>query len=371
MKTKVTSIELIRFLAAISIVMFHFGSFYLDVDHYFPLSFIFVEFFFVLSGFFMMMHIAEKETPNTPLVYISRKVKGFFPIFALTFCVQYVIFILSNEIRGLGAAVSGLLHFKWEFLLLHGAGFIQDPQFGVDYLQGQTWYLSAMTLALVLAYPLALYFRKVFLYVVCPLSLVMIYSYIIQNLGTLNVGNEYFGVILAAAPRGFAGTCAGALSFCGYDHLKKTGLCRTHGLPAALIEAACYAAIAGLFLFGRTMAEEESLFYVFVFMVVVALACLNETPISRRLNKTAPRVLTYLGKLSLYLYLCHWNVVMGMKLVIPDLPWTTIFLLYIPIVLVYGILLKLLDEKRRSGKPIVVLCLLCVAAGIVTACIQG
>jgi len=341
-RIKLTSIELIRFLAAVAIAMFHFGSFYLKVEKFFPLSYIFVEFFFIVSGFFMMKHICEKENCMEPIPYVFRKIGGFFPVYAITFFVQFIIFAVSNNLDSVGKVLGQLFHFKWEFLLLHGAGFIQDPTFGVDYLQGQTWYLSAMVIALLLTYPLAKYFRKIFVYVICPLSCIIIYSYIVQTQGTLNVGNEYFGIILAAIPRGFAGTCAGCLTYEAYTLLREKSL---NKVIATIIEIGMYAAVVFLFVFGRKFAGEDSLFYVLVFSIIVVLAVLNNTPLSRFFNEKLTKPLSFLGKYSLYLYLSHWNVLMALRLVAPDMDTIPAFCIYAVVVIVYSLLLNWIDKK--------------------------
>lgn len=362
---KYTSIELIRLLAAIAVAMYHFGSFYLNVERFFPLSYIFVEFFFIVSGFFMMKHICESENPMEPVPYIFKKIKGFFPILSVTFFVQLIIFSLSNGLDSAGAVLGQLFHFKWEFLLLHVAGFIQEPAFGIDYLQGQTWYLSAMVIALAFAYPLAKYFRKIFNHLICPLSCIIIYSYIIQTMGTLNVGNEYFGIILAAIPRGFAGTCAGCMAYNAYIYLKDKELNKS---LISIVEVLTYGSIAALFLLGRSLNGEDGVYYVLVFCVIVVLAVLNQTSISKFLNSNLTKPLAFLGKYSLYLYLCHWNVLMGMRYVVSDMATIPAFAIYTGICAVYSLILMWLDKERKGWKEIIfidtILLIIAVLTGV-------
>ena len=40
---------------------------------------------------------------------------------------------------------------------------------------GPAWYLSALIISLVFAYPLARYFRRIFTDIICPLSILIIY----------------------------------------------------------------------------------------------------------------------------------------------------------------------------------------------------
>jgi len=73
--------------------------------------------------------------------------------------------------RGDGQPVS----FQVGSPLLQTAGFIPQPTVGFDYLSGQAWYLSAMLLALVIAYPLAKHAKKLYPELVCPLVIVLLY----------------------------------------------------------------------------------------------------------------------------------------------------------------------------------------------------
>lgn len=349
-KEKYTAIELIRFLAAIAVAMYHFGSFYLKVEKFFPLSYIFVEFFFIISGFFMMKHICEKEHPMEPIPYVLKKIKGFYPVYVITFFVQLIIFSVSNSLNSIGEVLGQLFHFKWELLLLHTAGFIQDPTFGVDYLQGQTWYLSAMVIALLLAYPLAKYYHKIFIHIICPLSCIIIYSYIAQTQGTMNVGNEYFGFILAAIPRGFAGTCAGCITYNVCTCLNDKEINKK---MANILELGVYAAVVALFVLGRKFENEDGIFYVIIFSVIVTMAVLNQTTISRFLNEKLTKPLTILGKYSLYLYLCHWNVLMIMRYLIPDMKAVPAFGIYIVGNLIYSLLLMWIDRKIRLSELLI------------------
>jgi predicted nucleotidyltransferase len=61
-----------------------------------------------------------------------------------------------------------LFHFKWEFLMIHMAGFNQAPAFNKDYLLGPAWYLSSLILALAPFYFLCRRFGKTFSGVIAP-----------------------------------------------------------------------------------------------------------------------------------------------------------------------------------------------------------
>ena len=51
--------------------------------------------------------------------------------------------------RGDVFTLKELFHFKWEFLMIHMAGFNQAPAFNTDYLLGPAWFISSLLLALI------------------------------------------------------------------------------------------------------------------------------------------------------------------------------------------------------------------------------
>lgn len=361
-KTRATSIELIRFVAAAVVMTYHFFTIYISGDGIIIYAYVFVEFFFMLSGFFMMKHVTERDDPMDPAAYVFRKAASFYPIYIIAFSFQFVLFVLMNHLKSAPEVLGRLFHFKWEALLLQNAGFIPDPQFNTDYLLGQAWYLSAMLLAMVIAYPLARYFRKVYLSIVCPLMIIVVYSYIMQTLGTLNIGNEYFGVVMSAIVRGLAGTCVGSLCYAGYVHIKEHPF---KGKKAAVIEIACYASVIGLlFLRGEFTSDADSLFFILVFALILIFAFVNETPVSVFLNTHGVKVLTYLGSLSLYLYLLHWSVMSAMQLWLPDMGEVTGAVVFYGGTLMLSVLLKWYNDRRKSAAGIGVIAGVSLAAAL-------
>lgn len=351
---RITSIELFRFIAAIPIMLYHFFTVYIHGDGLVPFAFVFVEFFFMLSGFFMMKHLSERSETMSPPSYVFHKAASFYPIYIIAFAVQFVLFVLMNHLKSAAEVLGSLFHFKWEALLLQTAGFIQDPQFNSDYLLGQAWYLSAMLIAVMIAYPLAKYGKKLYLMFICPVAIIAIYSYIIQSLGTLNVGNEYFGILTSAILRGFAGTCVGSLCYVGYAFLKEHPLKQKK--LAAFVEALCYLSLIGLFfLKDKFVSEQDGLFYVFVFFLLVIFSFTNRTPITVFLNTHGTKFQVYLGSLSLYLYLLHWSVISALQLWGADLSEAAALTVFLGITFAGSVLLKWFNDKRKSIVPVVVI----------------
>lgn len=73
-------IEAIRFIATLSIAIFHFEWIYLEKPVYFRHFYIWVEFFFVLSGFFLAKNVeksVDKEDELSSLNYVMHMIKNY------------------------------------------------------------------------------------------------------------------------------------------------------------------------------------------------------------------------------------------------------------------------------------------------------
>lgn len=301
----------------------------------------------------MIKHLSERTDPMNPAAYVLHKAGSFYPVFIIAFALQFVLFVCMNRLGSPSEVAGNLFHFKWEALLLQTAGFIPDPQFNSDYLLGQAWYLSAMLLALVIAYPLAKHLKKWYLALVCPLVIIFVYSFIMQTMGTLNIGNEYLVVIMSAVLRALAGTCVGSLCYVGYARLKEHPFQRKK--TAALVEIACYAGLVGLFFIPDSASDADSLFFILVFALLIVFGFANQTPVSRFLNAHGRKLFTYLGSLSLYLYLLHWSVMSAMQLWAPKMEPAIAFALFFGVTFILSALLKWLNDKRKSALPIVII----------------
>lgn len=159
-------IELYRFIFAVLIMIFHGNRVNKGLGHLIPLGYVFVEFFFFLSGYFAYSHMyrryknGEIETcdKSFPIDYTWRKIKRMIPYMLMTFslfaianiCGQtyYNHYSLKECIKSFSGAI-------FDLLLLQVTGICKNSQFDA------WWYLSALVFALPLVIIL---FRKAIVY---------------------------------------------------------------------------------------------------------------------------------------------------------------------------------------------------------------
>lgn len=350
--TRTASVELLRFIAAVAIMLVHFTAVYGHRQTLALYAYVFVDFFLLLTGFFMMQYLQTREKASDPAPYILRKAAGVYPVFLFAFSMQFILFVYSNHVRGAYAWIKALFHFKWEVLLLHCAGFLKDPSFNVDYLLGQDWYLSAMLLGLLFVYPLALYWRRLFTAWLAPAATILIYALLIQNYGELNVGSEYLGVVSTAILRGVAGLCAGSVCYTAYARLRARTLTAAHRRALSAVEVLLWVLVALLLSPWRYSSDLDAPFYLLLFAVLVELAVRDEFGISHFLNHHGAAVWRALGELSLYTYLLHWTVMTAMNTVWPGAPMGLAMPVYFAVTLAGSAALLWVRRRRKSAAPV-------------------
>lgn len=362
MKSRTTSIELLRFIAAAAIMLFHFGNIYLNSHAYAAYGYIVVDFFFMLTGFFMMRYLSTEKSAMAPGFFFWHKIRSFYPVLLLALSCQLIFYTAQYNIQGLYGFIKTLFHFKWEFLLFHCAGILKDPAFNRDYLLGQDWYLSAMMLGLIFTYPLARCFRQFFENWLAPVTAVLFYGILVQYYGSLNVGSEYLGIFPVAIIRGAAGICLGSIAYSLWKILPEQISPSAYRL-LSILEICLWFLILLLFSPGHFTSDTDSFFYILLFLGTIVLGMWNHTYLSHWCNTHAIQFLSLLGALSLYLYILHWTVMTAMITWLPGLPPQTALPLFFAITLLMAYLLH--EIKHRLPSLIPLLTILCLfTAGV-------
>ncbi len=316
MTQRKASIELMRFFAAALVVYGHARQVVAPGDNMSVIVCIIVDFFFLLSGFFAMRDaIEEEEHPDRvaagdAVLYSLHKAKGIFDVYTFALILMFVIRTALKDTFSLPDVLKELFHFKWEFLMIHMAGFNPSPAFNVDYLLGPVWFLSSMLIALVPFFFLGLRFGRSFSGVIAPVCAILCYATIIQTYGTIDVGNQFVGFTMLGNLRAFAGLCTGAFVFHVNGWLKKR---MEEGKRHALLQwmdPVSWVMALSLFVLPKGfIPDADALFWLFPFSVLL-LNCINDCGIiSHWLNHHGSRVWDWLGRLSMYIYLFHMQVI--------------------------------------------------------------
>ena len=305
-KTRNGNVELLRFLFCISIVLLHA---WVDLRGY-----IGVEFFFIVTGFFLAKKVdrQRKTEENPPCMEqllkdswkeILHRYRVIFPYLLVSTILGLVVnsYALQWDVQNHILFCLKLL--PYDFLLLQNYG-IQAPSM-VEVI----WYLTAMMLAVWLIYPLMRRAYEIFMYV-APFVSIFLMGIIIVNCGTLDSPNTFlFGWANTGFMRAISAITVGAFVYYLSGKTKKIQVGEIGTIVLTLFELAGYAWVAD-FIFAR---KEENVYYDVMAVLVIAVSFLITMSQKTLLwGKFDNAVCIFLGKITVPIFLCHFYCVQRM-----------------------------------------------------------
>ncbi len=301
-------IELLRFFFSIAVLCFHIQKYILgelspkDGIRFglFPSGSMSVEFFFIVSGFFMAASLYHSKNQqktislgSETLHFIKNKFLSLLPMRAIVFVLLFAITLLSSS-WSFGTLVKKVLSYIPGFFLVQMSGI------GVPYLNHIEWYLSVMLIGMFILYPLLRKNFDTFSKIVAPLVTVLVLGYMYQSFGRLTEVKGWDVVCYRSLLRGIAELCLGVFIFVICGHLQKVTLSGFKKLAFTCFEVACW--IAAFTMMMLTLPRNYE-FYMLIFIAMGATCSFSNLSWGTRLFNN--RACFYLGKLSLPIYLCQ------------------------------------------------------------------
>ena len=310
-------VDFLRFVFAIQIVFYHFNSNY--PRGFFVNGYIGVEFFFVVSGFLMAKHVEKKGTEHADLGaiadetwnYVINKVKSFYMYYVSVIILQVVVQnILIKHERLMSIAysfLSSIPTFTLSFMALN--------RNDVYLYVGNTWFLSALLISILILYPILLRNYKYATKIVFPMISLFVLGYQYATNVSISVsknwaGHVYYGVLRALAEMSLGGSLC-ALSSLLTKKWKELNTNRKRiQILATLLKVFCYLVVIAFSygnVFGRTFRPGFNLHALLFCSAGILLSFSN-------IGYCIPDCKTtrYLGKISLPIFIYHgfirWTV---------------------------------------------------------------
>lgn len=300
-------IDFLRFLFSIVIVFTHFNNNY----HFgfFTNGSIAVEFFFIVSGFLMATHVKRmKNKPATSAEiadatwsFIIRKVSSFFSYYICAIFLSLVIRNILIRHASLFTVAKDLLRSIPTFTLT----FMGLNYSNMSLYVGNTWYLSAMIIAMFILYPLLLKSFQFSTKVVFPLLSLFIIGYLYNIYGTITKWDKWVGFCYVGILRAVAEIALGASLY----HLSSalnarySQLNHSAALPVKLLLTAVKFGCYLVFLFhayGFSIGKNYSIHALLTCSIAIVLSFSN---VGYLIPDSA--LTRYLGKISLPIFIFH------------------------------------------------------------------
>lgn len=295
------TLDFMKLMFTIAIFFYHFNVQW-GVDWAFPSGSMAVEYFFIVSGYFMAVSVMRDKTQvdnNTlgrqTLSFVWHKAKVVIPYYIFAFIISFIVYCLYY-LSGSETTVELLekfLHMIPCFFLMSATGIELTSPLGL------TWYISAMLIAMMFLYPIFKKYKDIFLHIISPLVAVILLGYMSQTYGGLTATNSLDGYLTRTILRAFLDICVGCCVYVASEKLKTFSLTIFAKSALTLIEAALYTSV-----FITMMFLDKSLVFVMIIFLffAVSITTSRQGILTRIFDN---RLIRYSSKFSLAFYLNH------------------------------------------------------------------
>ncbi len=281
-------IELLRFVAAVFIMIGHMGAFGCGFKRPFTENWFYVEFFLMLTGYFTARHFAlpaQGAPVETALRYTVRKFRRFLPYTTGAVLITYGVVFLPNLLKyGWKSFLSCLQPMPAEMLYLSAAGRDGAQLFVM-------WFISAMFLVFPL-FCLLLQFKNRTLVLWLSALAAGVYYQFKPNFGDHDFPNQLFRV--------FCGMCAGTVIWFAAEWLKKKKL--SGALRGLLTAAEVLLILAPIALTFKNIVWLRWFLWCFFLSLIILFSGQSRIP------SVSLKVTDLLGRLSMPMFIWHLAV---------------------------------------------------------------
>lgn len=346
MKKRNGSIDFLRFVFAV-IIMLHHSRYVVGYDScVFAGGSLGVEFFFLVSGF-LMAASAERAAkgPKTQSLgsetfqFLKRKILPIYPEFLIGWLIGLFVMIFAHHLRG-AAIIKSIGKWIFEPLLLEMTGLFTG---GFD---GVVWYIGAMLLCMALLYPLLRRYPDMMKKVAAPIFAVLLYGFLCQNYSHPRDPAVWTGLVMKGNIRAMADLLLGVVSwqFCG--HLKALPLNRLGQALCLFAEILLYGAVI-VYMYTQIPTNWDYLFILLLFLAVT-LSFSGQALGSSLFDNAVSRWLT---RYSTALYFGHLYIATNMDVIMQSGTGAERIGVYAALAFLNGLIVMALASLYRRMKP--------------------
>ena len=332
-------IDMWRFFASLIIMWHHLYTTGMDSSCYrFHDGDLFVEFFFLITGYYTAKHFKSNPIVNLPLEektktvikYTFNKFKDIIGLCAWVTIIQYVMYVSSEKIGGVDK-LKNIANLPADLLLI--TDFYQRP------LVTSFWYISTVLLMLPFVSIVMASIDKSIQALVSAALIGIYYGFVLPHIFDPLQLTKTSGEDLL---RAFICMYAGCFLCEAADFLA----CRIKNIRAKVMLFVIGESLL-LFITISAFIEQSTHIHAVLFFIL-ALICM----FSNNLHMNS-RIPYYLGKISLYIYIWNWSVGTFVGQYFGELNTLYIKIIYIAITIIFSVLSeKLINITKNSEKAV-------------------
>ncbi|MCM1309172.1 MAG: acyltransferase, partial [Butyrivibrio sp.] len=314
-----------------------------------------VEFFFIVSGYFMCAH-AMKQKPSDGLKNIggenigfaAGKIKTVLPAYLYAWLLAFVLYIyrigldvLKND--GLRAFLLKTAYALPNLLLLDMGGIKGTEVLGVS------WYVSAMLIVMFITYPMLRKWGRNYCLIAAPLIALLLSGFYSSRFGGVYHGRYFWtGIMNHGLMRGFISINIGCFAYTAAEYIKNK-LGGQSGAVRTLIRAAepaAYLCAIALMHYG----DDGALNIINILLFAgVSVTMSGQSFFARICDNGACR---FMGRLSLWIYFCQSPARMLVREKFPDCSYNRAFVLIVgltALITAAGMGVSAIITKHKNG----------------------
>lgn len=294
-----------RFIFSVLIILFHINTVIFDGKYkltenisFFSRGRIGVEFFFVVSGFFLAKAAYKRQSSSSKLgketvIFVFHKVFEILPYHLIAFAFTFISICFLEQLNFLGAI-------KRLFIALPNLFLIQKLGIPSNNIIGVEWYISCMLIACCILYPACRAFYDMFSRVISPVLGILLVGYMTHVFGFLSRTSDWAGLCSKVLLRAIAGMCLGIFSFEVSRYCSKLRLSHMQKTLLTFFELSGYLSVI-IFSISTINLKYES-YALLLLTVLVSVTMSNQTYGNAFLQRKS---IFFLGRYSLSIYLCQ------------------------------------------------------------------